>query len=261
MRCGEDWSPETVFLSSGTTGQIPSQHQVRDLALYRRNVMAGFRAIYPAQRYRIFALLPSYLERGHSSLVYMVKVWMEEMGLPGADFYLDDTDRMRLDLRTAIEQEAPILIIGVAYALLDFVAAQGLKLPADSLVIETGGMKGRKKEMLRSDLHARLCAGFGVERVHSEYGMTELLSQAYTGPTGRFVPAPTLRVRVSDIHLDRLNLPLGQAGRLHLIDYANLHSCAFIATDDLGRLHPDGSFEVLGRLDTAEIRGCSLMYR
>ena len=254
------WQPELIFESSGTTGQTPSRHLVRNAELYRKNVLYGFRHFFEEGEYRILALLPSYLERGNSSLVYMVKCWMDTFGLPGSGFYLRNTDELRKSIYEAAEAGERILLIGVTFALLDFVEEEAVSLPPDTLVIETGGMKGREKEWVRSQLHERLKVGFGLNHIYSEYGMTELMSQAYTDDRGRFRPTPTMEVYVSDIHLDRLIQPAGMTGRLHIIDLANVHSCAFIATDDVGVMHEDGSFEVLGRLDTAEIRGCSLMY-
>lgn len=260
MRTAAPWPVEAVFESSGTTGSTPSRHLLRDRSLYEENTLLGFRHFFPEKKYRILALLPHYLERGSSSLVHMVKVWMERLGLPESGFFLHDFEKLRQSLLEAKAAGEPILLMGVAYALLDFAEQYPLTLPPDSIVIETGGMKGRREELVRDELHRRLQKGLGLEQIRSEYGMTELMSQAYTVAQGRFRPAPTLRVRISDVHLDRLDQPAGVTGRIHLIDLANLHSCAFIATDDLGRWYPDGTFEVLGRIDTAELRGCSLMY-
>ncbi|MEM7654860.1 MAG: acyl transferase [Bacteroidota bacterium] len=254
------WEPEHRFASSGTTGQQPSQHLVRSLADYGANTLQGFHRFFPEQRYVILGLLPSYLERGNSSLVYMVQHWIQTFGLPGSGFFLDDFEALRKAVRTAEANGQPILLIGVAFALLDLAEDAALPLPPNTIVLETGGMKGRRKELVREALHRRLKASFGLPTIYSEYGMTELLSQAYSDERGRFRPSPTLRAWVSDVHLDRLVQPPGIVGRLHLVDLANLDSCGFIATDDLGRMHPDGTFEVLGRLDTAEMRGCSLMY-
>jgi len=259
MKSG-NWEASTIFESSGTSGQQPSRHYVRKLDLYQESVLRGFSHSFPDRRYRILALLPNYLERGGSSLVHMVKVWMDTFGLPGSDFYLYDFEALRKAIAQGEESGQPILLIGVAFALLDFAQEKPLSLPPQSLVIETGGMKGRKKEMIRSELHEALQSDLGVERIYSEYGMTEMMSQAYTRPNGRFVPPPTLRVWTSDFHLQKLKSPFGVSGRLHLIDLANVHSCSFIATDDIGRVYEDGSFEVLGRIDTAEMRGCNLMY-
>ncbi|MEO1215354.1 MAG: acyl transferase [Bacteroidota bacterium] len=259
MRTG-DWQEETIFESSGTTGQTPSRHFVKDVSLYDQITIQGFHHFFEEGDYKILALLPSYLERGSSSLVHMVKNWIDHFGLPGSGFYLYNFEELRKAIYEAMDAGEKIILIGVAYALLDFVEEEKIKLPADAIVMETGGMKGRKKEMIREELHAHLREGLGIEMIRSEYGMTELMSQAYTVESGRFRTAPSMQVLVSDIHLNRLIQKPGISGRLHIIDLANIHSCAFIATDDIGRIHEDGSFEVLGRLDTAEIRGCSLMY-
>lgn len=255
-----DWEAGAVFESSGTTGQQPSRHHVRDLAFYARNARRGFEHFFPAGPYRILALLPSYLERGNSSLVQMVRGWIADFGRPGSGFFLHDFAAMRQAAQAAAAAGEPVLLIGVAFALLDFLAAAPLSLPPGSLAIETGGMKGRREELSRPELHARLQAGLPGTPIHSEYGMTELLSQAYTDASGRFRCPPTMRVRVADFHLDRLTQPPGVSGRLLITDLANVHSCAFIATDDIGRQYADGTFEVLGRIDAAELRGCNLMY-
>jgi hypothetical protein len=257
--CGE-FEPQAVFESSGTTGQQTSRHYVKDLGIYEENVLMGFAHAFPQKSYRILALLPSYLERNNSSLVQMVKIWMDHFGLPGSGFYLYNFEELQQAIMEASNEGEPILLIGVAFALLDFVESYPTQLPEGAIVIETGGMKGRKKEIIRSDLHQILKEGFQIDQIRSEYGMTEMLSQAYTREDGRFQPAPTLRVWTSDIHLQKLPVPMGKSGRLHLIDLANVDSCGFIATDDLGRVYEDGSFEVLGRIDTAELRGCNLMY-
>lgn len=259
MKTG-DWEHKLIFESSGTTGQIPSRHFVKDSSIYERNVIHGFHSFFPAEKYRILGLLPSYLERGNSSLVYMVKTWMDHFGLPGSGFFLNDFEALTRALWEGAEAGEPIILIGVAFALLDYAELHPVQLPPQTIVIETGGMKGRKEELIRSELHERLKNGLGIDLIRSEYGMTELMSQAYTDETGRFRTAPTMRVFVSDIYLNRLIEPPGVSGRLHIVDLANIHTCGFIATDDIGRMHPDGSFEVLGRLDHAEMRGCNLMY-
>lgn len=259
LRCG-DWEAEAVFESSGTSGQQPSRHLVRSLGQYAQNVMHGYAHFFPPGPRRILALLPSYLERGRSSLVQMVKIWMDRFGLPSSGFYLYDFKALRQAILEAGEAGEPVLLIGVAYALLDFAEEMPFPLPPDSIVMETGGMKGRREELVREELHERLCRALGIGQVASEYGMTELMSQAYSLGGGIFRPAPTLRVRVSDLHLDRLDQPPGVSGRLHFCDLANAWTCAFIASDDLGRMHEDGSFEVLGRIDNSELRGCNLMY-
>ena len=255
------WEPEAIFQSSGTTGQVPSQHFVRDLSIYQETAIKGFFQFFEQKRYRILALLPSYLERKSASLVHMVKVWMDHFGLPGSGFHLYDFDELAQAINEGAEAGEPLLIIGVAFGLLDFAEEKRAQLPADTIVIETGGMKGRKEEMVREALHERLRDSFGVETIHSEYGMTELLSQfLYRRKMDVFLSPPWAKVTISDIHLPNRSLPLGATGRINIVDLANMHSCAFISTDDLGRMHKDGSFEVLGRIDGAELRGCSLMY-
>ncbi len=260
MRCGDDWEPQAVYRSSGTTGQETSRHLVRDLGLYEHSLMAGFGQLYGEGEYTIFALLPSYLERADSSLVHMVKTWILRFGLPGSGFYLSNFEALRQGLVEAAERGERILLIGVSFALLDFAAQYALQLPTDAIVMETGGMKGRREEITRGALHAELRRAFGLRNIHSEYGMTELLSQAYSMGDERFHCPPWMRIVVTDSYIPNRIAPMGQVGRINVIDLANLHSCAFIATDDLGRLHPDGSFEVLGRIDNSELRGCNLMY-
>lgn len=265
MKTGTDWQPEIVFESSGTTGQKTSRHLVREADLYQRSLMEGYRHFYGGEKRTILALLPHYLERGGSSLVYMVQQWIERFGNAGSGFYLHDLDQLRKALLTARDKNEKILLIGVSYALLDFADRGGLALPADAIVMETGGMKGRRKELIRTELHATLQEAFQLSGIHSEYGMTELLSQAYAipspnHPAGRFRCPPWMRVTITDPILPGRELPPGQTGRINITDLANLHSCAFIRTDDLGRAWPDGSFEVLGRLDHAEMRGCNLLY-
>jgi hypothetical protein len=260
MRCGEDWTPEATFRSSGTTGQVPSKHLVRHLTLYNQSHLNGFHHFYPKQPYTILALLPNYLERGDSSLVHMVRTWMEQFGLPGSGFYLHNFQALHHSLTEATYRKEPILLIGVSFALLDFVENHPIHLPPDTIVMETGGMKGRREEMGRKELHRHLQEGFGLQHIHSEYGMTELLSQAYSQANGRFHCPPWMKVIITDPANPTHILPKGESGRINIIDLANIHSCAFIATDDHGIQHPDNSFEVLGRLEGAELRGCNLMY-
>ncbi|MEO0898092.1 MAG: acyl transferase [Bacteroidota bacterium] len=255
-----EFEAEAIFQSSGTSGQSPSQHFVKDLNLYERNVIQGFKEAFAYQPYKILALLPSYLERNNSSLVHMVKTWIDDFGLPSSGFYLYNFEELKKAIVEGREAGEPMILIGVSFALLDFAEQHPIQLPEDTLVIETGGMKGKKKELVREELHALLKKGLGVEHIYSEYGMTEMMSQAYLGKNGRFIPSSTLKVWTSDFHLQTIPSKLGVSGRLHLIDLANVHSCAFIATDDIGRVYEDGSFEVLGRIDTSEMRGCNLMY-
>lgn len=253
-----EWTEEMRFESSGTTGQIPSRHYVKDLDLYKQVSIQGFFHFFPKKKYRILALLPSYLERKNASLVQMVRFWIEEFGLPNSGFYLHNFEELEKAIVEAEGEE--IILIGVAFALLDFAEKMQRKLPKNTIVIETGGMKGRKRELTRPEMHQKLCEGFGIDKIASEYGMTELLSQAYALENGRFRTPPWMKVVISDIHLPTKVQSLGVAGRINVIDLANIHSCAFIATDDMGKLHEDGTFEVLGRIDNAELRGCNLMY-
>lgn len=257
LKAGE-WQEEAIFESSGTTGQQPSRHFVRDLALYKRIAIEGFFRFFPKKEYKILALLPSYLERGNSSLVQMVRFWIESFGLPNSGFYLHNFEELA---KAIYETEGePILLIGVAYALLDFAEYFDGNMPPHTLVMETGGMKGRKAELTREELHTELQQGLGVSHIYSEYGMTELMSQAYFLQDKRFHAPPWLKIVISDIHLPTQTVPIGTTGRINVIDLGNIHTCSFISTDDLGKMHPDGSFEVLGRIDYAEMRGCNLMY-
>lgn len=257
MRSGDDWEAEVNFASSGTTGQIPSIHQVRDLNWYQRCSLEAFHHFYAEKKYQILALLPSYLERNNSSLVYMVKYFMETMGEEGSGFFLNDFKALR---KAIDESEKPLLLIGVAFAWLDFAEQFPGKMPEGTILMETGGMKGRREALTRMDLHQQLKEAFSLDEIHSEYGMTELLSQAYALKDGRFRCPPWMKVFISDPHLSTIPRATGHSGRINIIDLANVHSCAFIETDDVGRMYEDGSFEVLGRLDAAELRGCSLMY-
>ena len=250
----------TFFESSGTTGQTPSRHHVRDIQVYEMALLKGFTHFFPQQPYRILALLPSYLERGTSSLVHMVKTWMDHFGLAGSGFYLYNFEALEQAIGEAGDAGETILLIGVSFALLDFAEQYPQHLSTGSIVMETGGMKGRREELTRHELHERLSKGLGITNICSEYGMTELLSQAYAVKNGRFFTPPWMRIDIRDLHLSSLPRPIGSTGRICITDLANIHSCAFIETDDLGRQHLDGSIEVLGRVDHSELRGCNLMY-
>ncbi len=260
MRCGTDWEPQAVFKSSGTTAETQSRHLVKDLSLYARAAREGFRRSYGEGDFSIFALLPNYLERGDSSLVHMVKDWIDQFGLPGSGFYLYNFDALQQALAEAAGRGERILLIGVSFALLDFAESHGFALPTETIVMETGGMKGRGKEISRAELHQQLSKAFSLAKIHSEYGMTELLSQAYSDGNQRFHCPKWMRVVMTDPFNPTKHLPPNEAGRICVIDLANVHSCAFIATDDCGVLHHDGTFEVLGRLENAELRGCNLLY-
>lgn len=249
---------EAEFRSSGTTGQAWSTHWVRDLSLYESSFFRGFERVYGSpEKWCILGLLPSYLERGHSSLVYMVRRLMEKSGHPLGGFFLQEPDRLRQRLLELEAAGQPVLLIGVTYALLDFAERGPLPLK-HTVVMETGGMKGRREEWVRDQVHQRLCGAFGLSKIHSEYGMTELLSQAYSTGDGIFSAPPWMRVLLRDEE-DPFTLRRSGRGVLNLADLANVYSVAFLATDDAGRLEEDGRFEVLGRVDGSDLRGCSLL--
>lgn len=251
-------APEAVFTSSGTTGAQTSRHEVTDISVYRQSFRQAFSEFYgAAQNYAILALLPSYLEREGSSLVYMVSDLIEQSRNPHSGFYLNNLEALA-DKIESIGATQNILLIGVSYALLDLVENRTFNLQ-NAIVMETGGMKGKRRELIRDELHAILKKGFGTASIHSEYGMTELLSQAYSLTDGRFHTPAWMKVIARDPEDPLTLIGSGRNGGLNIIDLANINSCAFIATQDLGKVHPDGSFEVLGRFDNADIRGCNLM--
>lgn len=252
------FTPRLTFRSSGTTGATTSRHEVLDPGLYERSFLQGFSLFYGApQDWCIIGLLPSYLERGDSSLVYMVDRLIRDSAHPESGFYLHDTARLDATLTRLEAAGQKTLLIGVTYALLDF-AAQYPRQLRQTTVMETGGMKGRARELTRAELRLQLVQDLGIERLHSEYGMTELLSQAY-GTDGIFRTPPWMRVLLRDETdpLETVSTP--GTGAINVIDLANIHSCAFIATEDIGRMHAGGGFEVLGRMDHSDVRGCSLL--
>lgn len=258
LRC-ERSNEEVVFTSSMTTGSIPSRHYVFDLALYLNNADSIFREFYGEMAdYCFFALLPSYLERKGSSLVAMVDHFISNSRYNESGFYLYDHERLYNQLMDCKRDNLPTILFGVSFALLDFIEKQSLTFPALT-IIETGGMKGRKKEITREDLHDKIARGFGVRHVHSEYGMTELFSQAYSKRDGIYLPGKTMSVFIKDLSDPFQFVDYGKSGVVNIIDLANIDSCAFIETQDLGRRHEDGSFEILGRMDVSDIRGCNLM--
>jgi len=255
----EGCEPQVVFSSSGTTGHTTSQHFVADVALYEESFRRAFRFFYnDPQGYCILALLPSYLERSGSSLVHMADRLIRESQHPESGFYLHDYAELAQKLRRLNDTGQPTLLLGVTYALLDLAEQFPQALP-HTIIMETGGMKGKRKEIVREELHAVLKNAFAVPHIHSEYGMTELLSQAYSKGEGKFFCPPWMRVRVRDVNDPFSCLPEGRTGGLNIIDLANLYSCSFIAVSDLGRSSGDGSFEVLGRFDNSDIRGCNLL--
>ncbi|MDF3076640.1 MAG: acyl transferase [Sphingobacteriaceae bacterium] len=250
---------EVVFSSSGTTGMNQSRHYVSDVRLYEQSFREGFREFYgEICKYNILALLPSYSERDGSSLIYMVDDLIRESGKPASGYFLYNHDELFQTLIRLRDQDEPTVLIGVTFALLDFIEKYPIDFP-QLIVMETGGMKGRRKEMIREELHQILCRGFGVFTIHSEYGMTELLSQAYSTGDGIFKCPGWMKVLIRDTNDPFTLLASGQTGGINVIDLANLNSCSFIATQDLGKLNGNGGFEVLGRFDNSDIRGCNLL--
>lgn len=253
--------PQVVFESSGTTGMVTSRHLVADTNLYEESFMRTFRQFYgEPTEYIILALLPSYLERGVSSLVYMADYLIKASGRSESGFFLHNFNDLHEQLAEAKTKGQKVLLLGVTYALLDFAEQLDIKYP-ELIIMETGGMKGRRKEMTRQEVHATLCAAFGVNKIHSEYGMTELLSQGYSKGDGIFEAPPAwMKIILRDMYEPLHILSEGNTGAVNVIDLANLYSCSFIATSDMGKMYDDGRFEVLGRMDNAEMRGCNLMY-
>ncbi|MFN8275603.1 MAG: acyl transferase [Flavobacteriaceae bacterium] len=250
---------EQIFTSSGTTGMSTSRHLVSDVSLYEQSYRLGFSEFYGnIQDYVVLALLPSYLEREGSSLIYMVDDLIKSSQHPESGFYLYNLDELAQKLKTLDASGQNVLLIGVTYALLDLIELHSFSLQ-NTIIMETGGMKGQRRELIREELHQILCTGFGVRSIHSEYGMTELLSQAYSLGNGIFECPPWMQVLVRDTEDPLQYIDPGKTGGINVIDLANLNSCAFIATQDLGKQHPGGSFEVLGRYDHSDIRGCNLM--
>ena len=251
--------PDIIFSSSGTTGSTTSKHYVQDLTLYEESFTKAFDLQYGQPTdYVILGLLPSYLERTGSSLIYMVNHFIKHSPHPESNFYLNNLDELYKTLRSLEAREKKTLLIGVSFALLDFVEQYQLKLK-HTIVMETGGMKGRRTELVRTELHEQLCRGFGVDCIHSEYGMTELLSQAYSKGNGIFECPPWMKIIIRDTEDPLSMLPPNKNGGINIIDLANLNSCAFISTQDLGKLHHNGHFEVIGRFDHSDVRGCNLM--
>ena len=251
--------PEITFTSSGTTGNETSKHFVTDLRLYEQSYLKAFNHFYGnIENYCVLALLPSYLERTGSSLIYMVEDLIARSKHPNSGFFLNDYSRLH-DLLLKLQQtKTKILIIGVSFALLEFTEQYRLSLQ-NTIIMETGGMKGRRKEIVRQELHQLLSDGFGVPEIHSEYGMTELLSQAYSKGNGVFDCPSWMKILIRDTEDPLSYLKSGKSGGINVIDLANINSCSFIATQDLGRFRNDGTFEIIGRFDNSDIRGCNLM--
>lgn len=250
---------QEIFTSSGTTGMVTSRHLVTDITLYEESYRRAFAAFYGnIEDYAVLALLPSYLDREGSSLIYMVKDLIGLSNNAKSGFYLNNHDELIHQLWELEKAEQDVILIGVTYALLDLIEKQDFQL-RNTIIMETGGMKGRRKEMIREELHDRLCKGFGVPAIHSEYGMTELLSQAYSLGDGIFECPSWMQVLIRDTEDALTYIGNGKTGGINVIDLANINSCSFIATQDLGKKYPNNSFEVLGRFDNSDIRGCNLM--
>lgn len=252
--------PVRVFESSGTTGQTPSRHYVVSEDIYKKSFVQHFEAKYGnPEKLCILALLPSYMERGNSSLIYMMDHLIKMSRHTDSGFYLNDYEYLKEVLEQRNKDKNPCLLLGVSYALLDMAEKFPMPLEENIIIMETGGMKGKRKEMIKEELHSILSKAFQKDQIHSEYGMTELFSQAYAGDNGKFVAPKWMKVIARDMYDPMTLLPPGQSGGLNIIDLANLYSCCFIATGDLGKVYKNGDFELSGRFDEAEIRGCNLM--
>lgn len=251
---------DLVFESSGTTGRMTSRHYITDVKIYERSFLLNFRHFYgDPSEYFIAALLPSYTGRANSSLIYMVNSLIEKSGSSLSGFYGDNREEMLTNIEKAKAENLRIILFGVSFALLDLAEKFSPDL-SGVIVIETGGMKGRRKEMTREELHSVLKKGFNLESIHSEYGMTELLSQAWSKEEGIYFCPPWMRVMIREPQ-DPLSVSEepGRSGGINIIDLANINSCSFIATDDLGKLSGNGSFGIIGRFDSSDIRGCNLL--
>lgn len=250
---------KTTFTSSGTTGSITSKHLVTDVSIYEESYRKGFSQFYGnIEDYVILALLPSYLEREGSSLIYMAEDLIQLTNNSHSGFYLNNHEELIQKLITLDQAGQNVILIGVTYALLDLIEKRTFQLQ-HTIIMETGGMKGKRKEMIREELHEQLCSGFGVTAIHSEYGMTELLSQAYSLGNGIFECPSWMQIHIRDTEDALTYINDGKTGGINVIDLANINSCSFIATQDLGKKYPNTTFEVLGRFDNSDIRGCNLM--
>lgn len=249
---------EQVFSSSGTTGMQTSKHYVHNVGLYEESYRCAFKLFYgDISQYTLLALLPSYTEREGSSLIYMVDDLLQQ-AQAGSGYYLHNHQELFETLENLKKLEKPTILLGVTYALLDFIEQFPINFP-ELIVMETGGMKGKRKELIREELHQELCSGFGIANIHSEYGMTELLSQAYSKGKGLFTCPPWMQVYIRDTNDPFQLIEARKTGGINIIDLANVHSCAFIATQDLGKVTGPNQFEVLGRFDASDIRGCNLL--
>lgn len=257
-----EFVPEVIFESSGTTQTINSRHFIKDISIYKKSFLKAFELFYgnPSE-WCIIGLLPSYLERNNSSLVVMADELIRQSNHADSGFYLYEQDKLHATLQRLEQQQQKTLLIGVTFALLDFAETHPMPLQ-HTIIMETGGMKGRRQELTRDEVQQVLKKAFHTNQIHSEYGMTELLSQAYSKEDGIFYCPPWMKVLIRDEE-DPMNVNIPEqtvlTGTVNIIDLANIYSCSFIATEDAGRLYPDGSFEILGRIDNSDIRGCSLL--
>jgi phenylacetate-coenzyme A ligase PaaK-like adenylate-forming protein len=253
-----NWQPEVEFSSSGTTGMTTSKHLVKDVSFYLRLSENIFERFYgPCENFHFLALLPSYLERKGSSLIAMMNHFIERSKSLHSGFYLNNHDELKRKLQFLKDDEKRVILWGVSFALLDLAESGEIDL-SECIVIETGGMKGRRKESIRQDVHEYLSSRFHVNSIHSEYGMTELMSQAYSHSNGYYKTPPWMKILVREIN-DPFSIISTKTGVINVVDLANFHSCAFIETQDLGRIDDKGSFEVLGRIDNSDMRGCNLL--
>ncbi len=257
--CGDENKTEEIFTSSSTTSQTPSKHYVSDLNLYKKSFTTCFQEFFgPIEDYCFLALLPGYLDRKGSSLVYMCNELIKESKHPLSGFYLRNLDEMEEVINQLKQKKQKTIIIGVSYALLDL-AERNILLNDNFYVIETGGMKGTRKEMLKQELHQFLKNKFGIQKICSEYGMTELLSQSYSLGDEAFKEPNWMKFLIRDVNDPLSYLPHGKTGGINIIDLANVNSCSFIATKDLGFINENGDLQLMGRYDNSDIRGCNLM--
>ena len=255
----EGFKPQIIFSSSGTTGMITSSHLIADVHIYEDSFNNSFQLFYgPINDYCVIALLPAYLEREGSSLVYMFEHLIKNSNHPQSGFYLNQYSELASLLNGLFARKQKTILVGVTFALLDLCEKFPINFP-ELIVMETGGMKGRRKEMIREELHDKLCNGFGVAKIHSEYGMTELLSQAYSKGDGVFITPPWMKILLREVNDPFAPVGINTTGGVNIIDLANYYSCAFIATQDLGKKLDNNSFEILGRFDYSDLRGCNLL--
>jgi Acyl-protein synthetase, LuxE len=254
-----DWKPQIEFSSSGTTDAIASKHLIWSLPFYLSHAQAIFEQFFGSiQDYHFLALLPSYLERKGSSLVAMIEYFIKRSESVDSGFYLFNQDELIKKIEYLRSSKKKVILWGVSFALLDLAEKFEIDL-SHCIIIETGGMKGRRKEWVREELHTFLCQRFNIRQIGSEYGMTELMSQAYSFGNGQYKLSSCMKIIVRDINDPYQKLPFGKVGAINIIDLANVHSCAFIETQDLGKIAQNGYFEVLGRMDNSDVRGCNLL--